>query len=137
MFVNFFELFVQNVLISWHCDVNYEAGLCLVVNQRDVRPIVKQMLVSLDGEVPEDLGMIIPDYVFWYYSQCLLCSKLYSAHTALYINEATLLYLSVFSVPGSLLQPLMICATVSAYCLHNLHLDLGQCGRSRVPLFWR
>ena len=55
----FFELFVLDVLISWHCDVNCEAGLFLVVDQHDVRPIVKQMLVSLDGEVPKDF--------FWFY----------------------------------------------------------------------
>ena len=54
--------------------------------------------------------------------QSLLCSRSYSAHIALYIIEATLLCLSVYSVPASLLQPLVICATVSACCLHNLHL---------------
>ena len=32
-----------------------------------VRPIVKQMLVSLDEKVPEDLGVVIPDYFFWFY----------------------------------------------------------------------
>ena len=31
----------------------------------------------------------------------------------------------MYSVPASLLQPLVICATVSACCLHNLH--LGSC----------
>ena len=36
----FFALFVLNVLISWHRDVSY-ACLFLVVNQHDVRPIVK------------------------------------------------------------------------------------------------
>ena len=46
-FVNFFELSVLDVLISWHCDVNYEAGL--------------------DWKVPEDLGVIIPGYFFWSY----------------------------------------------------------------------
>ena len=30
-------------------------------------PIVKQMHVSLNGEVSEDLGVIIPDYFFWFY----------------------------------------------------------------------
>ena len=51
----------------WHCNANYEAGLFLVVDQHDVRPIVKQVLVSLDGEVPEDLGVIILQYFFWFY----------------------------------------------------------------------
>ena len=55
----FFELFVLGVLISCYCAVNYEAGLFLVVDQRDVRQIVKQMLVSLDEEVLEGLGVII------------------------------------------------------------------------------
>ena len=55
----FFELLVLDVLISCHCAVNYEAGLFLVVDQRDVRQIVKQMLVSLDEEVLEGLGVII------------------------------------------------------------------------------
>ena len=49
----FFELFVLGVLISCYCAVNYEAGLFLVVDQRDVRQIVKQMLVSLDGNGPK------------------------------------------------------------------------------------
>ena len=40
----------MDVLISWHCDVNYEAGLFLVVYQHNVGPIVKQMLVSLDDK---------------------------------------------------------------------------------------
>ena len=57
-----FELLVLEVLISWHCNVNYEVGLFLVVDQQYVRLIVKQMLVSLDREVPEDLGVIIPYY---------------------------------------------------------------------------
>ena len=59
----FFELFVLDVLFSWHCDVNYEAGLLLVVNMHNVRPIVKQML---DEEVLEDPGAIVPDYFFWF-----------------------------------------------------------------------
>ena len=49
------------------CNVNYEAGLFLVVNQQDVRLIVKQMLVSLDGEISADLSVIIPDYFSWFY----------------------------------------------------------------------
>ena len=64
---NFLSFFVSDVLISWHCGVNYEAGLFLVVDQHDFRPIVKQMLVGLDGEVPEDLGVIVPDYYFLFY----------------------------------------------------------------------
>ena len=59
MFANLFELFVLDILISWHCKVNFEAGLFLIVNQHDVRPIVKQMLVCLNGKVPEDLGVVI------------------------------------------------------------------------------
>ena len=39
----------------------YEAGLFFIVDQHDVRPIVKQMLVSLDGKVAEDTVVIIPD----------------------------------------------------------------------------
>ena len=57
----------MDVLISWHCDVNYEADLFLVVDQHDVRSIVKQMLVSLDGDVQEDVEEIIPDYFLWFY----------------------------------------------------------------------
>ena len=63
----FFELLVLNVFISWHCNVNYEASLFLEVDQHDVRLIVKQMLVSLDWKVPEDLGVVAPDYFFWFY----------------------------------------------------------------------
>ena len=62
-----FSLPVLDVPISWHYNVNYAAGLFHVVNQRNVRPIVKQMLVSLDREVPEDLGVTIPNYFFWFY----------------------------------------------------------------------
>ena len=53
--------------IFWHCNVNYEAGLFFTVDQQDVRPIVNQMLVSLDGKVPEDLGVVIPDYIIWFH----------------------------------------------------------------------
>ena len=63
----FFELFILDVFISWHCNVNYEAGLFYIVYQHGVRPIVKQTLVSLDGKVPEDLGVVIPDHLFWFY----------------------------------------------------------------------
>ena len=57
----------MDVFISWHCNVNYEVGLFFIVYQHDVRPIVKQMLVSLDGKVLEDLGVVIPDYFVWFY----------------------------------------------------------------------
>ena len=57
-------LFILDVLISWHCDVNYEADLFLIVDQHEVKPIVKQMLVSLDGIVSEHLGVIISDELF-------------------------------------------------------------------------
>ena len=89
----FFELLVLDVLISCHCAVNYEAGLFLVVDQRDVRQIVKQMLVSLDEEVLEDLGVIIRNYFFsGFIHQFLLCSRFYSAHIILYTFEATLFF---------------------------------------------
>ena len=52
----------------WHCDVNYKAGLFLVVDQHDARLIVKQMLVSLDEEPPDDFDEIVLDYSFWFYS---------------------------------------------------------------------
>ena len=64
----FFELLVLDVLISWHCNVNYAAGVFFIVDQHDVRSMVKQMLVSLDRKVPEDLDVVIPDYFFWFYS---------------------------------------------------------------------
>ena len=38
-----------------------------IVYQHDVRLIVKQMLVSLDGKVPDDLGVVAPDYFFRFY----------------------------------------------------------------------
>ena len=88
------------------------------------------MLVSLDGEVPEDLGMTIPDYVFWYYPQCLLYSMLYSTHMALYINEAMLLYLLVFSVPGSLDSVVdLVCHCSGVECLLLSYHDqsIGVC----------
>ena len=71
-----FELLVLDVLISWHCDVNYEAGLFLIVDQHYVRLIVKQMLVSPDKKVSEDLGVIIPDYFFWLYPPVFTVLKL-------------------------------------------------------------
>ena len=58
----FFQVVVLEVLISWCCDVDYDAGLFLIVDQHDVRLIVKQMLVGLDEEGPEDLDMIVFDY---------------------------------------------------------------------------
>ena len=36
-------------------------------DQNDFKPIVKQMLVILDGNVPEDLGVVILYYFFWFY----------------------------------------------------------------------
>ena len=67
IFVNFFELLVLDVFISWHCDVNYEASLFLIVDQHDVRSIVQRVLVSLDRKVLAGLGVDIPDYFFWSY----------------------------------------------------------------------
>ena len=58
---------------------------------------------------------------FWFYPPVLTVLKIVVSTYALYTIEATFLCLSVYSVPASLLQPLMICAVVSA-CLHNLHL---------------
>ena len=52
----------------------------LVVDQHDVRPIVKQMLIRLNGEVPENLGMIVPEYFFWFCSPVFTVLKDYSAH---------------------------------------------------------
>ena len=63
----FFELLVLEVLISWQCKVNYEADLFFVVDQPNFRPIVKQMLVSLERKVSEDLGVVISNYFFWFY----------------------------------------------------------------------
>ena len=36
----------------------------LVAGQHNVRPIVKQMLIGLDREFPENLHMIVSDYFF-------------------------------------------------------------------------
>ena len=47
-FCQFFPVLCSDVLISWHCDVNCEADPFLVVDQRDVRLIVKQTFVSLN-----------------------------------------------------------------------------------------
>ena len=66
----------MDVLISWHCNVNYDAGLFFVVDQHDVSPILKQMLVSPNGKVPEDLGVVIPDYFFWFYSPVFTVLKI-------------------------------------------------------------
>ena len=69
-FSKLFELLVLDVLISWHCDVNYEAGLLLLVDQHKVKPIVTQMFVSLNEEVPENLGTILLDYFFLDLTKC-------------------------------------------------------------------
>ena len=85
IFVNFFELLVLDVFISWHCNVNYEGGLFFIVYQHDVRPIVKQMLVSLDGKVPEDLGVVTPDYFFRFYSPVVTVLKIvFSTYGSVY-----------------------------------------------------
>ena len=34
------------------------------------------MLVSLDGKVPEDLGVVISDYFFWFYPSVFLVLKI-------------------------------------------------------------
>ena len=61
----YFRACCPGFLISWHCNVNNEAGLFFIADQHNDKPIVKHMLVSLDGKVPEDLGLVIPDYFFW------------------------------------------------------------------------
>ena len=71
----FFILFVLDALISWHYYVNYEAGLFLVVDQHNVRPFVKQMLIGLDRKISKDRGVIVPDYFFWFYSPVLTVLK--------------------------------------------------------------
>ena len=88
--------------------------LFFVIDQQNVRPIVKLMLVSLNREVPEDLGVVISDYFFWFYSPVFTVLMIVSAHIALYTIEATLLCLSMYSISASLLRPLVICPTVSA-----------------------
>ena len=53
------------------------------------------MLVSLDGKVPEDRGVVIPDCLSSGSTHhSLLCSRSYSAHMALYTIKVTLLCLS-------------------------------------------
>ena len=97
--------------------------LFFVIDQQNVRPKVKLMLVSLNREVPEDLGVVIPDNFFWFYSPVFTVLKVVlRTYGPVYIGD-TMLCLSVYSVPASLLQPLVIRATVSACCLHNLHLE--------------
>ena len=61
IYVKFFELLVLEILISWLVMSIKRLVFSLPVDQRDVRPIAKQMLVSLNGKVSEDLGVIIPD----------------------------------------------------------------------------
>ena len=51
-------------LLALQC---YEASPFLVVDQHNVRPILKQMFFSLDREVSENHGVIVPDYSFWFY----------------------------------------------------------------------
>ena len=57
----------------------------LIVDQHDVRPIVRQILVSLDEKVPEDLGVAIPDYFFWFYPPVFTVLKIvFSTYGPLY-----------------------------------------------------
>ena len=73
----FFKLLVLDVLISSHCNVNYEAGLFFIVDdQHNVEPTVKQIFVSLDGKVPDDIGVVIPDHFFWFYPPVLNVLKI-------------------------------------------------------------
>ena len=51
-------------------------GLFHVVDQQDVKPIVKQMFVSLNGKVPEDLNVVIPDHFVWFYSPVFTMLKI-------------------------------------------------------------
>ena len=129
----FFQLLVLDVLISWHCDANSEAGLFHIVDQHDFRPIVKQILVSLDEKILEDLGMIIPDYFFWCYPPVFTVLKVVlSTYSPVYYW-------------GHIFGPLRVLALCSRwrYVPRFLHVacttciwDLTQCGRSRVPLPW-
>ena len=56
--------------------INYEAGLFFKFDQNDFKPIVKQMLVILDGNVPEDLGVVILYYFFWFYPPVISVLKI-------------------------------------------------------------
>ena len=52
----------------------------LVVDLHNVRPIGKQMLVTLDREVPEDHGVIVPDYCFFFYPPVFTMLKVVLKH---------------------------------------------------------
>ena len=86
----FFELLVRDVFISWHCDVNYEAGLFFAVDKHGVRPILKQMPAGLNSKGPRGSYHDHSRLLF-----LVLPASLYSAHIALYTIEATLLCFSV------------------------------------------
>ena len=62
----------------------------------NVRPIVKQKLVSLDGKVLEDLGAVIPDCFFWFYSPVFTALKTVpSAYGPVYYRGHIVVYLCV------------------------------------------
>ena len=59
------------------------------------------MLVGLHGEVPEDHGVIVPGYSFWFYPRVFAVLNVALAHIVLYTIEATLWCLSLYTVLAS------------------------------------
>ena len=47
-----------------------------IVDQHNIKPILKQMLVSLDGKVPEDLSDVLTDNFFWFYPPAFTVLKI-------------------------------------------------------------
>ena len=124
---HFFELFVLDFLIPWLCNVNYEAGLFFIVDQHDVRLIVRQMLVGLDGKVSEDHGMIVPDQFFWLYPPVFTMLKVVlSTYGDVYYRGHIVVSLSTYSVAAAADGMCHgLCMLLAQPASRNLHSVIG------------
>ena len=67
-----------------------------IIDQHDVRQILKQMLISLDRNVPEDFGVFIPNYFFWFHSPVFAVIKiLLGKYGSVYYSGNIVMSLSV------------------------------------------
>ena len=95
------------------------------------------MLVSLDREVIEDLGVIIPDYFFWFYLPVFTVLKVVlSTYGPVY-------YWCPIVISLLCTRSLKACCSCWWYVPRSLHVshkiciwDIARCGKSPVPLHW-
>ena len=98
-------------------------GRSVIVYQHDVRPIVKQMLVSLDGKVPKDLGWLLLTNFSWF------CPPVFTVLKIILSTYVPVYYWCHTVVSLSVLGPCEVAATTG----DMFH---GFCMLFAQPAFW-